>query len=295
MVAVLTPKSGGKSIVIDKAVVLVGRHPDCDYILQNSRKVSRRHVCIVQVNEKYMVRDLGSMNGVCVNGTRVKNEQRITLGDEVAIGDVLFRFEDIQRIPRPPRKDAAQVAPVPAADSNDEALVTDEPILSAGLDDPDVSREFPVAIPEEDKSFAVIESPSEVEVISDDSSFFNDDEPQLDDVPELFDEADIGSEELFPSPDAGAVDEEVLVLDDVVVVDDKAVIKPLSNDDDEPGFIELVDEIEVLDTVEESASSSNLAASYDEFAPIVEVGDQFNEYDDIDEDDVEDVIILDDD
>ena len=40
-----------------------------------------------------MIRDLGSTNGVFVNGTRVRKEAGLTLGDELAIGDVRFRLQ----------------------------------------------------------------------------------------------------------------------------------------------------------------------------------------------------------
>ena len=162
MVAVLTPRAGGKPIVIDKAVVLIGRHPDCDYVLQTSRKVSRRHVCVVQVNDKYMIRDLGSMNGVWVNKNRVEREHLITIGDELSIGDVLYRFEEIQRMPRRPKKaltESGQVdlAPEPTpADKVPQALRTPTPPGEV-----DLSQAYPIAIPDEDQSFAVVSDEAE--------------------------------------------------------------------------------------------------------------------------------------
>lgn len=148
MVAVLTPKTGGKPIVIDKAVVLIGRHPDCDYILQNSRKVSRRHLCIVQVDDRYLVRDLGSMNGIWVNGIRVSREHPITLGDELSVGDVVFRFEEVQKIPRQPK----QKAPSPEPDGNGDLGQMVTPAKEI-----DLSQQYAVPIPDEDESFAIIE------------------------------------------------------------------------------------------------------------------------------------------
>ena len=86
----LEPKAGGPTIPLDKAVLCFGRHPDCDVRLVGSPKVSRRHCCIAQVDDRWVLRDLGSMNGVQVNGTRVEREQDLVPGDELLVGDVAF-------------------------------------------------------------------------------------------------------------------------------------------------------------------------------------------------------------
>ena len=70
MVAVLHPTGPGSQIVIDRAVVLVGRSADCDAIIDFSSRISRMHCVFVQVDADYYIRDLGSMNGVRVNGER---------------------------------------------------------------------------------------------------------------------------------------------------------------------------------------------------------------------------------
>ena len=41
MPAVLVPVEQGKPIVLDKPIVLVGRHADCDFVILHSRKISR--------------------------------------------------------------------------------------------------------------------------------------------------------------------------------------------------------------------------------------------------------------
>lgn len=92
MSARLIPKAGGSPIVIDKPVLLIGRQPNCDIVIQSSSKVSRKHCCFAQVNGRFLVRDLGSMNGVRVNGSRVE-ECQLQSGDEVAVGDVYFVFK----------------------------------------------------------------------------------------------------------------------------------------------------------------------------------------------------------
>ncbi|MEZ6047936.1 MAG: FHA domain-containing protein [Planctomycetaceae bacterium] len=86
----LMPVGEGRRIPIKKTVVFIGRHPDCDVVLSKSLKVSRRHCCLALVNNKLMVRDLGSTNGVHVNGRRIKREEILRLGDELVVGDVPF-------------------------------------------------------------------------------------------------------------------------------------------------------------------------------------------------------------
>src|SRR6059058_6389704 len=81
----------GPSILLDKPILLLGRHPECD-IQIDSRKVSRRHCCIAQVEDYLIVRDLGSTNGIRINGVRVL-EGRLRPSDELTIGNTRYRVE----------------------------------------------------------------------------------------------------------------------------------------------------------------------------------------------------------
>jgi pSer/pThr/pTyr-binding forkhead associated (FHA) protein len=91
MAASLIPMEGGSPIALDKPIMLIGRNQDCDISLQTSSKISRRHCCIVQCGDRYLLRDLGSMNGVRVNAQRVV-EMELNAGDEVSVADVSFTF-----------------------------------------------------------------------------------------------------------------------------------------------------------------------------------------------------------
>ena len=79
-------------VPVDKPVLLIGRQAECDVILTCSRKVSRRHCCVVQISDWYVVRDLGSTNGIAVNGEPVANEAKFGLGDTLTVGDVEFEL-----------------------------------------------------------------------------------------------------------------------------------------------------------------------------------------------------------
>lgn len=69
---------------------LIGRSPDCDVFLDDVT-VSRRHAEIVQDGERFVIHDLGSLNGTFVNRRRIEDEE---LGDddEVQIGKYRLTF-----------------------------------------------------------------------------------------------------------------------------------------------------------------------------------------------------------
>lgn len=89
MPAHLLSLADGPSIMIDKPMLLFGRHQECDVQLA-SKKVSRRHCFIAQVDDYLIVRDLGSTNGIYINGDRVV-EGKLYPGDELTIGN--FRYQ----------------------------------------------------------------------------------------------------------------------------------------------------------------------------------------------------------
>ena len=79
-----------RPVLMDRAILFFGRHPDCDVIITCSRKVSRKHCCVAQIDDYFVVRDLGSMNGVTVNGSPSGRELKLKVGDRVLVGDVPF-------------------------------------------------------------------------------------------------------------------------------------------------------------------------------------------------------------
>jgi hypothetical protein len=82
----------GPDIPVDRPMVIVGRHPQCDARLDSIR-VSRRHCCMTHDADALIVRDLGSTNGIRINGQRVE-EGRIQVGDELAIAHIRYRLDD---------------------------------------------------------------------------------------------------------------------------------------------------------------------------------------------------------
>jgi hypothetical protein len=74
---VVTLDVDGEQHSVDKRSVVIGRSKDCDIRVADPN-VSRRHAEVVQEGTAYWVQDLGSTNGLTVNGRR---QQRAKLGD----------------------------------------------------------------------------------------------------------------------------------------------------------------------------------------------------------------------
>jgi hypothetical protein len=70
--------------------LVVGRDPACDISLEDSL-LSRRHAEFVAAGDVVTVRDLGSRNGIFVNGTRA-DEHVLAPGDVIQIGPLRVRY-----------------------------------------------------------------------------------------------------------------------------------------------------------------------------------------------------------
>jgi predicted component of type VI protein secretion system len=84
----------GPDILLDRAMVVVGRHPQCDARL-DSLRISRHHCCMMQDQNDVVIRDLGSTNGIRINGQRVE-VGRIRPGDELSIAHIRYRLDNGQ-------------------------------------------------------------------------------------------------------------------------------------------------------------------------------------------------------
>ena len=196
MVAVLQPMKQGRLIAVDRAVILVGRGSDCDAVITGSKKISRRHCCVVQVDESYYVRDLGSMNGVWLNGNKVNREAILKSGDCLCIGDVEFLFHPNARVEQ--KKAVAtpvdQPPPPPVDPPQDDALTEDIIQVDDSIEViDDVIPLDQVELEEEDDSIyveqdEVLVETNEVEII--DQPIVDPEEGDLDDLDEIivFDE-----------------------------------------------------------------------------------------------------------
>ena len=86
-----------QEFTLSKASVTIGRASTNDIVVRDD-KVSRTHIRVERGDDGFAVVDLGSVNGVQVNGVRVARAV-LAHGDVVAIGDSVFRFEAV--VPEP--------------------------------------------------------------------------------------------------------------------------------------------------------------------------------------------------
>jgi hypothetical protein len=82
--ALALPETAGRRVVL-------GRARDCDCVVAEP-SVSRRHAELRRDGDRWLLRDLGSMNGTRVNGVRLVEETEVAPGDRVSFGDARYRL-----------------------------------------------------------------------------------------------------------------------------------------------------------------------------------------------------------
>jgi hypothetical protein len=80
----------GSSHEVNQRSVVIGRSRDCDIQLADAN-VSRRHAELRQEGASYWIVDLGSTNGIEVNGKRVKRA-KLRSGDTITLGSTELTF-----------------------------------------------------------------------------------------------------------------------------------------------------------------------------------------------------------
>ncbi len=91
--ALLVVKRGpgaGSRFLLDKDVVVCGRHPESDVFLDDIT-VSRKHMELQREAGAFSVHDAGSLNGTYVNGELVEQTQ-LANGDELQVGKFKLIF-----------------------------------------------------------------------------------------------------------------------------------------------------------------------------------------------------------
>jgi phosphoserine phosphatase RsbU/P len=81
----------GEQITISGDRSVMGRHPECDIVL-DAAAVSRQHAQILQTGDDFYIEDLHSRNGTFVNGKLVQGKRLLADGDRLKICDLLFTF-----------------------------------------------------------------------------------------------------------------------------------------------------------------------------------------------------------
>jgi pSer/pThr/pTyr-binding forkhead associated (FHA) protein len=92
--------SEGKDGIFElgERAVVIGRSTECDIQL-GVQNVSRRHARVYFHDEEYLIEDLGSTNGVFVNGIKVV-KCVLRNNDQIEIGGVKLVFNEEKRLPK---------------------------------------------------------------------------------------------------------------------------------------------------------------------------------------------------
>ena len=112
MARVVLASPEGQVVVELGAHNSLGRHPSNSIQLLD-KIVSKEHCIIEQRGTKFVLRDLGSLNGTYVNGERVNGERELHHADEITLGSTRGRFDDGSGAlpPSPPSVDSQNAAP----------------------------------------------------------------------------------------------------------------------------------------------------------------------------------------
>ena len=76
----------GRDLWLGSGRLLIGRSSEC-HLSVSDPLVSRRHASISVNPDALVIEDLGSINGVYVNGRRIQGAHLLNVGDRVAIGE----------------------------------------------------------------------------------------------------------------------------------------------------------------------------------------------------------------
>jgi predicted component of type VI protein secretion system len=90
----------GNEVALDKERVMLGRAAGSDVVLQDP-SVSSEHASLELCERGYRLRDLGSTNGVTVNGCKIASAE-LKHGDRFELGGVAFRYVVETRKKAPP-------------------------------------------------------------------------------------------------------------------------------------------------------------------------------------------------
>lgn len=90
----VTGPSMGRRIPLERDQYVLGRHPDCDIVLE-SGAVSRQHARASKSTNGFTIEDMKSRNGTYVNGKLIQEPTKLHDGDMVRICDIeLVFFEE---------------------------------------------------------------------------------------------------------------------------------------------------------------------------------------------------------
>ncbi len=115
-------KDSGKNIEITKDEILAGRSLDNDFVISDI-SVSRKHFKITKDGTRFIISDMGSGNGIKVNGTKTTSAT-LSDGDIISVGARQIKFEILNpELKAKPQRTPKQTMPVNYEEPEDEEPV----------------------------------------------------------------------------------------------------------------------------------------------------------------------------
>ncbi len=125
----------GTQYALDRPRVRLGRHPNCDVVLDSGGSVSRYHAEITEQGDLYFVQDSNSRNGTFVNGRMIAKRERLYDEDRVQICDLVFVFHDASPTAHRPATEGAfpiSAVVVDETDQTSSSIMSRLEVSSAG-------------------------------------------------------------------------------------------------------------------------------------------------------------------
>ena len=153
---VIEGSSTGQILSLKGGIVVLGRHPSCQIVLDNA-SVSRQHAKITEVDGSYLIEDLKSRNGTQVNRQSIRGSTELREGDEIRVCDYAFVFiqkatgpavsvmGDSRIIGSQPRQDAVRPIGAPVEEESEE----DYPAPPESMSNSSVVASMPVSTSEQ--------------------------------------------------------------------------------------------------------------------------------------------------
>lgn len=108
--AIIIDAKFGARYELNAGETLIGRSAQNDVVLLGDMSVSRRHAIITRLGDDYVLDDLWSSNGTCINGVRINGTVVLQPDDVIFLGDRCLIFcpsEEDALTQRPASRSAA--------------------------------------------------------------------------------------------------------------------------------------------------------------------------------------------
>lgn len=74
-------------------IIVIGRDKSCAILVRDDTAVSRKHAHVLRKGVSFVIEDLGSSNGIYLNGVKVEGQQELQVGDRLEVGNQVYVFK----------------------------------------------------------------------------------------------------------------------------------------------------------------------------------------------------------